>query len=114
MCIFLLSMHVQKEPELHELHEVLVLRLYPQTPSPTVFHRNQKLLDTLPPAHWGECRKQLEKQIVAGRLSPGPLTLTHDWSFTWMEEALPLLAAVEKHQGDAVNTLVPFLWWKAS
>lgn len=85
--IFLLSIYMHhKQPR---LREVLVLCLYPQTLSPTMFHRNQKLLDILPLAHWGECRKQLEKQIVAGRLSPGPLTLTHDWTFTWMDKALP-------------------------
>lgn len=50
-----------------------------------------------PPAHWGECRKQLEKQIVTDRLSPSPLALTHDWTFAWMDAFL-FSVAVEKHQ----------------
>lgn len=83
--MYLLSLHMSNEE--HGQQEVLVLCLSPHTLS--VFHRNRRLQAVLPPAHWGECRKQLEKQIVADRLSPSPLALTHDWTFTWMDEALP-------------------------
>lgn len=39
----------------------------------------------------GESRKQLEKQIVAGGPEPWPTgSLTHDWTFAWMNAVLTL------------------------
>ena len=80
----------------HRRQEVLVLCLSPQTLS--VFHINRRRQAVLPPAHWGERRKQLEKQIVADRLSPSPLALTHDWTFTWLDQALPFFSCSWKRQ----------------
>lgn len=91
MCVILCTeFHILMSHKEHRRQEVLVLCLSPQTLS--VFHRNRRLQAVLPPAYWGECRKQLEKQIVADRLSPSPLALTHDWTFTWMDEALPFFS----------------------
>lgn len=44
----------------------------------------------------GESRKQLEKQIVASRPSPGPLALTNDWTFTWMNTVLTLVFQLQR------------------
>lgn len=110
--IFLLSLHMSHTE--HRRQEVLVLCLSPQTLS--VFHRNQRLQAVLPPAHWGECRKQLEKQIVVDRLSPSPLALTHDWTFTWMDKALPFFSCTWKtprsglfHEAKSMLSMLPCL-----
>lgn len=65
-----------------------------QCPPPTPHlqtNTHMHIHTTFSPTHRGESRKQLEKQIVTGRLSPGPLPLTHDWTFTWMDAVLTLI-----------------------
>lgn len=113
--IFLPGLHMSHKE--HRWQEVLMLCLSSQTLS--VFHRNRRLQAVLPPAHWGECRKQLEKQIVADRLSLSPLALTHDWTFTWMDEAFPFFSCSWKtprsrlfHEPKSMLSMLP--WSEAS
>lgn len=90
-------------PSFLELPESLHLSLTPPLPTSNTCTHTHHFLSL----SQGESRKQLEKQIVAGRPSPGPLALTHDWTFTWMNAVLTLIFCCSPKAQGAVQLHKP-------